>query len=127
MQSPHRLRLLLIARAIMAVHARQRPDDKHSGQHIQRAIIPIQKPGQVRGAPRFFRGSLCQGRVRHDDDVADRHLADAPRRLVLGGRPIVEQRPHPRRASDDDAVEDEATHARLVLRTHKFYRGDVLL
>jgi hypothetical protein len=59
MQSPHRLRLLLIARAIMAVHARQRPDDKHSGQHIQRAIIPIQKPGQVRGAPRFFRGSLC--------------------------------------------------------------------
>jgi len=33
MQSPRRIRPLLIARAIMAIHARQRPDDEHSRQY----------------------------------------------------------------------------------------------
>lgn len=132
MQSPRRLRPLLIARAIMAVHARQRPDDKHSRQHPQWAIIPIQKPGQVRGCAQVLpRLPVPAEVVRHAGcDVADHHLADAPRRLVLGGRPVVERRAHPRRATDNDAGEDEAAHARLVLRpkkTHKFYRGDVLL
>lgn len=71
----------------MAVHARQRPDDNHSRQHPQRAIIPTQKLGQVRGRAQVLpQLPMPAEAVRHaGDDVADRHLTDAPRRLVLGG------------------------------------------
>lgn len=71
----------------MAVHARQRPDDKHSRQHPRRVIIPTKRLGQVWGRaqvlPLF---PVPAEAVRHaGDDVADHHLTDAPRRLVLGG------------------------------------------